>query len=123
MAAYCCAIWAANCSVGTMQLVVKLRMLLFAAIIGRLGTAPLGAVGLSTLIFVFSNLFFNFLTVCTTSTVATAAAEKDTAEVRLFMVSDWTELAHLVMCIEHAVPLLDDDCRCQRPLREACLWG
>lgn len=56
---------------------------LLAAIIGRLGTAPLGAVGLSTLIFVFSNLFFNFLTVCTTSSVATAAAEKDTAEVRL----------------------------------------
>ena len=56
-------------------------MLLSAAIIGRLGTAPLGAVGLSTLIFVFSNLFFNFLTVCTTSTVAIAAADKDTAEV------------------------------------------
>lgn len=52
------------------------------AIIGRLGTAPLGAVGLSTLIFVFSNLFFNFLTVCTTSSVANAAAEKNTAEVR-----------------------------------------
>lgn len=51
------------------------------AIIGRLGTAPLGAVGLSTLLFMFSNLFFNFLTVVTTSSVANAAAAKDTAEV------------------------------------------
>lgn len=65
-------------------------MLLSAAIIGRLGTAPLGAVGLSTLIFVFSNLFFNFLTVCTTSTVAIAAADKDTAEVQ-YMFSELTD--------------------------------
>jgi Na+-driven multidrug efflux pump len=65
-------------------------MLLLAAIIGRLGTAPLGAVGLSTLIFVFSNLFFNFLTVCTTSTVAIAAADKNTAEV-CYMFSVLTE--------------------------------
>ena len=53
-----------------------------AAIIGRLGTAPLGAVGLSTLLFMFSNLFFNFLTVVTTSAVANAAADGDTSEVR-----------------------------------------
>jgi putative MATE family efflux protein len=58
-----------------------IMLLVDTAIIGRLGTAPLGAVGLSTLIFVFSNLFFNFLTVCTTSTVAIAAADKDTGEV------------------------------------------
>eukprot|EP00208_Stichococcus_sp_RCC1054_P003768 CAMPEP_0206138982 /NCGR_PEP_ID=MMETSP1473-20131121/4236_1 /ASSEMBLY_ACC=CAM_ASM_001109 /TAXON_ID=1461547 /ORGANISM="Stichococcus sp, Strain RCC1054" /LENGTH=520 /DNA_ID=CAMNT_0053532579 /DNA_START=234 /DNA_END=1797 /DNA_ORIENTATION=- len=56
-------------------------LLVDTAIIGRLGTAPLGAVGLSTLLFMFSNLFFNFLTVVTTSAVANAAAEKDTSEV------------------------------------------
>lgn len=54
-----------------------------AAIIGRLGTGPLGAVGLSTLLFMFSNLFFNFLTVVTTSAVANAAAEDDAEEVNL----------------------------------------
>ena len=59
----------------------KLLDLLFAAIVGRLGTAPLGAVGLSTLLFMFSNLFFNFLTVVTTSDVANAAAQNDFAEV------------------------------------------
>lgn len=82
--------------------------------------------GLSTLIFVFSNLFFNFLTVCTTSTVATAAAEKDTAEVRLFMVSESTELGHLVMCIEHAVPywtmIAGVKGHCERHVCGADLW-
>ncbi len=53
-----------------------------AAIVGRLGTASLGAVGLSTLLFVFSNLFFNFLTVVTTSNVAGAFAVNDEQEVR-----------------------------------------
>lgn len=56
-------------------------LLVDVAIIGRLGTGPLGAVGLSTLLFMFSNLFFNFLTVVTTSAVANAAAEGDTEEV------------------------------------------
>lgn len=51
-----------------------------AAIVGRLGTASLGAVGLSSLLFVFSNLFFNFLTVVTTSNVAGAFAVGDTEE-------------------------------------------
>jgi Na+-driven multidrug efflux pump len=50
--------------------------------VGRLGTASLGAVGLSTLLFVFSNLFFNFLTVVTTSNVAGAYAVSDEQEVR-----------------------------------------
>ena len=72
-----------------------------AAIIGRLGTAPLGAVGLSTLIFVFSNLFFNFLTVCTTSSVATAAAEKDTAEVRWFVLSKPSDRCRLIKTTDH----------------------
>ena len=54
-----------------------------AAIVGRLGTASLGAVGLSTLLFVFSNLFFNFLTVVTTSNVAGAHAVSDEQEVRM----------------------------------------
>lgn len=56
-------------------------LLIDTAIIGRLGTGPLGAVGLSTLLFMFGNLFFNFLTVVTTSAVANAAAEEDTEEV------------------------------------------
>ncbi len=43
--------------------------------------ANLTAVGLSTLLFMFSNLFFNFLTVVTTSDVANAAAQNDFAEV------------------------------------------
>ena len=47
---------------------------------GRLGTVSLGAVGLSSLLFVFSNLFFNFLTVVTTSNVAGAFAVGDTEE-------------------------------------------
>ena len=41
----------------------------------------MGAVGLSTLLFVFSNLFFNFLTVVTTSNVAGAYAVNDEQEV------------------------------------------
>ena len=57
-----------------------------AAIVGRLGTASLGAVGLSTLLFVFSNLFFNFLTVVTTSNVAGAFAVNDEQEVRLWAI-------------------------------------
>ena len=41
----------------------------------------MGAVGLSSLLFVFSNLFFNFLTIVTTSNVAGAFAVGDNEEV------------------------------------------
>ena len=64
-----------------------------AAVVGRLGTASLGAVGLSTLLFVFSNLFFNFLTVVTTSNVAGAHAVGDEQEVRADAPLRWLETA------------------------------
>ena len=53
-----------------------------AAIVGRLGTAPLGAVGLSTLVFNFSNFLFSFLMTVTTPRVAVAAANGNRTEVR-----------------------------------------
>lgn len=52
-----------------------------AAIVGRLGTAPLGAVGLSTLVFNFSNFLFSFLMTVTTPRVAVAAANGNRTEV------------------------------------------
>jgi Na+-driven multidrug efflux pump len=49
------------------------------AIIGsRLGTAPLGAVGLCTIVFNFSNFIWNFLLYTTTPRIAAAAAKGDT---------------------------------------------
>lgn len=56
-------------------------MCLLAAIVGRLGTAPLGAVGLSTLVFNFSNFLFSFLMTVTTPRVAAAAARDNRREV------------------------------------------
>ncbi|KAI7846376.1 hypothetical protein COHA_000087 [Chlorella ohadii] len=49
------------------------------AIIGsRLGTAPLAAVGLCTIVFNFSNFIWNFLLYTTTPRIASAAAKGDT---------------------------------------------
>jgi hypothetical protein len=62
-----------------------------AAIVGRLGTAPLGAVGLSTLVFNFSNFLFSFLMTVTTPRVAVAAASGNKAEVLAW------RLVHLIM--------------------------
>lgn len=56
---------------------------LFAAIVGRLGAAPLGAVGLSNLVFFFCQAFFGFLLIVTTPRVANAIAIGDSAEVNL----------------------------------------
>lgn len=47
------------------------------AIVGRLGAAPLGAVGLSNLIFFFCQAFFGFLLIVTTPRVANAVAGGD----------------------------------------------
>ena len=48
---------------------------------GRLGAAPLGAVGLSNLVFFFCQAFFGFLLIVTTPRVANAVAGGDSAEV------------------------------------------
>ncbi len=52
------------------------------AIIGRLGTAPLGGVGLSIIAFNFSNFMFNFLLYVTTPKIAAAVAKNDMERVR-----------------------------------------
>ena len=54
-----------------------------AAIVGRLGPAPLGAVGLSNLVFFFCTVFFSFLLVVTTPRVANAVAGGDSNQARL----------------------------------------
>ncbi|KAK9836245.1 hypothetical protein WJX84_008786 [Apatococcus fuscideae] len=48
------------------------------ALVGRLGAAELGAVGLSGLIFNLSNFLFNFLLIVTTPKIAAAVARSDT---------------------------------------------
>ena len=48
-----------------------------AAFVGRLGAAQLGAVGLSSIMFNFCGMIFNFLVVVTTPTVAAAVAQGD----------------------------------------------
>lgn len=53
-----------------------------AALVGRLGAAELGAVGLSSLIFNLSNFLFNFLLIVTTPKIAAAVARSDTEAVR-----------------------------------------
>lgn len=51
------------------------------AIVGRLGTEPLAAVGLSTVLYNFSNFIWNFLLYTTTPRVAAAASRNDRAGV------------------------------------------
>ena len=51
------------------------------AIVGRLGTVPLGAVGLSNLVYFFTTVVFSFLLVVTTPRVAAAVAQDDFKEV------------------------------------------
>lgn len=53
------------------------------AIVGRLGTLPLAAVGLSNLLFFFCTVFFSFLLVVTTPKVATAIANNKAQEVNI----------------------------------------
>lgn len=49
---------------------------------GRLGTVPLGAVGLSNLVYFFTTVVFSFLLVVTTPRVAAAVAQDNPKEVR-----------------------------------------
>lgn len=51
------------------------------AIVGRLGTEPLAAVGLSTVLYNFSNFIWNFLLYTTTPRIAAAASKNDKAGV------------------------------------------
>ena len=53
-----------------------------AAIVGRLGLVPLGAVGLSNLVHFFATVFFSFLLVVTTPRVADALAASDAHKAR-----------------------------------------
>jgi len=53
------------------------QLLLHAAFVGHLGVAQLGAVGLSSIIFNFCGMIFNFLVVVTTPQVAAAVAQND----------------------------------------------
>jgi hypothetical protein len=53
-----------------------------AAIVGRLGLVPLGAVGLSNLVHFFATVFFSFLLVVTTPRVADALAASDPRKAR-----------------------------------------
>lgn len=54
-----------------------------AGIVGRLGTLPLAAVGISNLLFFFCTVFFSFLLVATTPRVASSVANNDLEQVRL----------------------------------------
>ena len=49
------------------------------AIVGRLGTEPLAAVGLSTVLYNFSNFIWNFLLYTTTPRIAAAVSRDDKA--------------------------------------------
>lgn len=60
-----------------------------AAIVGRLGLVPLGAVGLSNLVHFFATVFFSFLLVVTTPRVADALAVNDARKARRFDLT-WT---------------------------------
>ncbi len=52
-----------------------------AALVGKLGSGPLAAVGLSSALFNFSNFLFSFLMVVTTPKVASAVARNKLDEV------------------------------------------
>ncbi len=53
-----------------------------AALVGKLGSGPLAAVGLSSALFNFSNFLSSFLMVVTTPKVASAVARNKLDEVR-----------------------------------------
>ena len=52
------------------------------ALVGRLGSAELAAVGLSGITFAFSAVVFNFLLYITTPAIAAAVAQEDRDKVR-----------------------------------------
>ena len=63
-----------------------------AAIVGRLGTVPLGAVGLSNLLFFFCTVFFGFLQVVATPQVANAVAQDNMKKVTRLWCCLWASL-------------------------------
>lgn len=62
-------------------MVSETQCLCAAALVGRLGSAQLAAVGLSGIIMIFAAVVFNFLLFITTPTVAAAVAQGDRAKV------------------------------------------
>ncbi|KAL4548701.1 hypothetical protein Ndes2526B_g01254 [Nannochloris sp. 'desiccata'] len=102
------------------------------AIVGRLGTEPLAAVGLSTVLYNFSNFIWNFLLYTTTPRIAAAVSKDDRAGVSkitaqgLWVASAiglvmttilWTQCPRMFTgmgatpgVLEHAVPYLRGRC-------------
>ena len=102
------------------------------AIVGRLGTEPLAAVGLSTVLYNFSNFIWNFLLYTTTPRIAAAVSKDDRAGVSkitsqgLWVASAigivmtsvlWTQCPKMFAgmgaspaVLEHAVPYLRGRC-------------
>lgn len=56
---------------------------MLAALVGRLGSTQLGAVGLSSITFSFAAVVFNFLLFVTTPAIAAAIAQNDRDKVRV----------------------------------------
>lgn len=69
-----------------------------AALVGRLGSGPLAAVGLSSALFNFSNFLFSFLMVVTTPKVASAVARNKLDEVRSIPAMSACLLDHSLNC-------------------------
>jgi putative MATE family efflux protein len=64
------------------------------AIVGRLGTEPLAAVGMSTIVYNFSNFIWNFLLYTTTPRIAAAVSRNDSASVsRITAAGLWVAVA------------------------------
>lgn len=55
------------------------------ALVGRLGSGPLAAVGLSGALFNFCNFLFSFLMIVTTPKVAAAVAQRNLDKVAIFV--------------------------------------
>ena len=102
------------------------------AIVGRLGTEPLAAVGLSTVLYNFSNFIWNFLLYTTTPRIAAAASKNDKGAVSKITAQGlwvataigctmtfilWTRCTQMFVAmgassgvLEHAVPYLRGRC-------------
>ena len=77
-----------------------------AAIVGRLGTAQLAAVGCSTVLYNFSNFIFNFLLYTTTPRIAAAASQKDSKEQVSKIAAQGLWVAITIGCISSTVLFL-----------------